>query len=118
MTEIKRGSMIMIKKGTKIRTTKAPYDKVAGRDYVVKAFDTREPIRISCSMALNDRDYRNQLEAQGFDFSELEKLRAENSMEWYTRMVPIGEAKVVWVGAGGYWHEAKISDVEYMGEAA
>jgi len=117
--EIKRGSMILIKAGTDIRTTGPERNKIAKRDYVVTVFDVSAAPKVTVQDVLNDDryGYRELAIQYGADISELEALRKANTMEYYTRLAPIGVEKVTWVGAGGYWHETELANVEYVGES-
>jgi hypothetical protein len=118
--EIKKGSLVMIKKGTSIRTTGLARNKVAGRDYMVKVFDVFQTPMVSVQEILNDDryGYRELAIKHGADIAELEALRETNKSDYYRRLVTVGEAKITWVGTGGYWHETALANVEYMGEQA
>jgi hypothetical protein len=118
--EIKRGSMVLIKKGTPIHTTGPQRNKVAGRDYMVKVFDVSQAPMVSVQEVLNDDryGYRELAIKYGADIVELEALRETNKVDYYRRMIVVGEAKITWVGNGGYWLETALANVEYMGEEA
>jgi hypothetical protein len=116
--EIKKGSLILIKKGTRLATTAPNGRKEAGRDYIVEVFDVDQPAMITAQLALSDEWYHDLVVQHGTSIEELQALKAANSMEYYRRLVPISHAKVTWVGGGGYWCHAALADVEYAGEKA
>lgn len=118
MSEIKKGSMVRIKKGTKIHTTHPDKRNEAGRDYVVEVFDVDKPAMITVQLALSEDFYRDLVVKHGANIEELEALQKANSIDYYRRLVAISEAKITWVGSGGYWCHAALADVEYMGEKA
>jgi hypothetical protein len=116
--EIKKGSLVLVKKGTKISTTHPQKRNEAGRDYLVEVFDVDKPAMITVQLALSDDFYRDLVVKHGANIAELEALQKANSIDYYRRLLPISVAKITWVGSGGYWCHAALADVEYMGEKA
>lgn len=85
---IKRGDIVLIKKGTMIKTVgKEP--RPAGKTYKIKV-DHTLPGRSEIKLRQNDTPPHGFWE---------ERINHENP-------------KVVWPGPGGYWSEADINDVE------
>lgn len=113
---IKKGSLVLIKKGTQIRTTGPKGNKEAATDYMIKVFDISRAPAVTPMTILNEDYWLEEATRHGVDIAELRELRAKNSPDYYRRMVSVGNDKITWVGAGGYWHSTDLANVEYMGE--
>ena len=115
MQEIKRGTLIRVKKGTAIQTTGSVRNKVAGRTYVVKVDHVLSGVKITAHTALNDRVFCYDLQKYGIDEAALKKLRDEDPIAYHRECnIVIRQPSVRWAGTGGYWHEASIFDVEVV----
>jgi hypothetical protein len=105
MHTIKRGSVVLIKKGTKIRQPTAPKsmpkERVAGRDYIVTVHHLLEgyscPARHMHDHELKKYDVRRE------DYSD---------EEFSNLQVVITKPKICWAGSSGYWCEVDINDLE------
>jgi hypothetical protein len=112
---VKRGMKVLIKKGTPIRSTGSVRDKVAGRDYVVTVHHTLNGVKVTADTALADRYFKEKLVGLGINEDDLLALRASNPEAYYNDVnIELESPKVVWAGAGGYWHEAPVSMVEMV----
>lgn len=133
--EIKKGDKVRIKKGTTIRSTKEGYGNPyqAGRTYNVKVFNVTGPVKYHVGHQMEDgrvidglffADFENELRKRGlntieeavelkdlhdlkFTFEESPFSKTKKDIYWETE-----PAMVEWAGSGGYWTQAKLSDVE------
>lgn len=113
--EFPKGSKVLIKKGTPIRTTGTHRHKIAGKDYVVTLHHTLTGVRITASTALHDRAYKYRLAEMGINQADLEKLRVTNPEAYFRDCnIQITKPSVVWAGTGGYWHECDADLVELV----
>lgn len=108
----KRGQKVVIPAGVLVRTMHPSRD-----EYTTKRAQTVTIDHILCGqsvsnyIAYGDKDYYRPLVEKGFDFSEIERLRAENAPEYYNGKVAIENPKVSWAGAGGYWCRVDINAI-------
>ncbi len=110
----KPGSFAIIPKGVTVRTMHPARDEyVTARAQKVRVDHTLPGRYVSVREALEE--YRPLLEKQGFDLTELQRWRADNTAEYYRCMVRIEEPTVRWAGSGGYWCEVPVSLVEVKG---
>jgi hypothetical protein len=111
--EAVRGTPVLIKKGTPIRSTGKVREKVAGRDYVVTVHHTLRGVNITAHTALNDRHFSDVIDKMGIDKNELLALRDSDPLAFHCNCnIQTRPPMVVWAGAGGYWHEAPADMVE------
>lgn len=105
------GTFAVIPKGVKVRTMHPSRDEyVTARAQKVRVNHMLPGRFVSVREALEE--YRQRLEGQGVDLSELERWRKENAPEYYRCMVRVEEPSVRWAGSGGYWCEVPASAVE------
>lgn len=88
---IEKGDLVTIPKGTMVCSTKPGANKPASRTYTVKVF----------RMSTGASDTKHEV------------IYPEDGSKPFTKTVtvPFENPKVVWVGSGGYWHEADINDI-------
>lgn len=108
----KRGQQVVIPAGVRVRSM-APNRKeyVTARKQTVTLHRCDNGMSIANYIAYGDKDYYNPLKERGFDFSAIEKMRADNSPEYYKGSVPVMNPSVFWAGAGGYWCWVDINDI-------
>lgn len=112
---VTKGDQVIIKKGTPIRSTGSVRNKVAGKDYLVTVHHTLIGKYITAHTALHDRNFRNDLDKYGIDKAALLKLYDENPNAFFQDCnIELTAPSVVWVGAGGYWHEASVNDIDTL----
>lgn len=109
---IKQGQKVVVPAGTLVRSMKPgvdPYLTKAQRTVTVRMLMPGQSV--PARLALGDKDYYKPLEAAGYDFTALEKLRDENYAAFSELFVPITNPSITWAGAGGYWCDADINAI-------
>lgn len=103
---IKKGDLILIKKGTPISSTNGKQNVPAGRSYFVKFDHSLGGMRLPIHVAVQDRHFHERLVAAGHDIEALKALRDTDPKRFYDEMIYVTAPTVRWAGTGGYWHEA------------
>lgn len=109
--KFEKGAKVRLPKGTLVRSLNPKRKEyVLVRAQVVTVNHVLSGMWVSVREALGD--FRTRLEAAGFDLSELERWKRENTIDFYCAMVQITEPAVRWPGTGGFWCEVPASLVE------
>ena len=110
-TGISRGSVILIPKGTKVKTMHPSRNEyVTKKDMKVKVHH----LVPGQNVPLNDRDYKPQIEEYSKQEGSMCLLGRSNDEilpRGINATAPIHNPGVVWAGNSGYWCEADINEV-------
>ncbi len=115
---IKPGTKVRLKKGTMLNSMHpskdGPYE--CGRTMTIEIDHVLNGISKPAYMLLYERN-RHGADSPllgNIDWDEVGRTYHENTAESYKKMFPVQNPRVVWAGAGGYWVEADINDVEIL----
>lgn len=110
---IKKGDKVQIKKGTRIKSTHPDYDeKIASKNQIVTVNHLLNGV--SLSPLTPDTKYygitREQCEERMNEFrAAIQRGEKVTEMDFAFH---VKNPSVVWAGAGSYWHEVDINEVE------
>lgn len=115
---VKPGTKVRVKKGTMLKSMHPSKDGryPLGKTMTVKVHHVLNGISMPAIDLIRDRGRygANDPMFAHVDWDEIDRLRGENAPEYYEQMFPMKNPTVVWAGAGGYWVEADINEVEIL----
>lgn len=111
--DLKKGDLVLVKKGTPIRTTGKDRNKVAGKDYFVTVHHKMRGWTLPAHVVIGCEEYHERAkEAHGIDLDALRKLYETDYQAFMNTQVTIAKDVVVWAGRGGYWYEVDLDSIE------
>ncbi len=115
---VRPGSKVRITKGTLLRSMHpsrdGPYE--SGKSLTVTVDHVLNGVSMPAMdlLARRRRYGANDPSLRGVNWDELDHLDEKHDIDFCNKMIPMQNPTVVWAGAGGYWVEAGINDVEII----
>ena len=113
---VKPGTKVRVKKGTMLKSMHPSKDGryPLGKTMTVTVHHVLNGVSMPSIDMIRDRRRYGDDDPMfaHVDWNEVDRLKEENSLEYYEQMIPMQNPTVVWAGAGGYWVSADINDVE------